>query len=75
MSEYFIKKKTPASNWHVIHKGLSLEEAKDIIVGIAELYDKDDQKWGESSISDEGETLHAYDYGDLHEFRVFCADE
>jgi hypothetical protein len=70
MTTFQIEKKTPASRWNAIHNNLDLDGAKYMLADFAKNYDADADKAFESSLSDDGLNLSAYEGGDLHEFRI-----
>ncbi len=67
---YVIEKKTPAIGWLIIHRNMSYETARYMLEDFAKNYDADDNREYESSLSDDGLFLSAYEGGDLHEFRI-----
>lgn len=70
---FYIQKKTPASNWYTIHRNLELDTAKWMLADIGANYDADSDRSDDSSLSEDGTFLSAYEGGDLHEFRILEA--
>ena len=71
--DFLHSKENPASNWSTIHRNLDLDTAKDILSDIGANYDADSDRSDDSSLSEDGTFLSAYEGGDLHEFRILEA--